>query len=64
MGLAGWVRNLPDGRVEVVASGHHSALRSLERELRNGPPHAQVAAVEKAEILDEPLEAKAFDIKY
>ncbi len=64
LGLVGWVRNLSDGRVEVVASGPQSALESLERELRIGPPHAHVEAVEKTEVLDEMPEVKTFDIKH
>jgi len=62
-GLVGWVRNLPDGRVEVVACGPNSVLELLEQELRAGPPHAQVERVEKAEVLDEIPELKAFDIR-
>lgn len=42
IGLRGWVRNLPDGRVEVVAEGEPSALEALEVWLRQGPPMARV----------------------
>ena len=50
-GLGGFVRNLPDGSVEVVASGNPPALERLAAALRSGPPHAQVDDVS---ITDEP----------
>ena len=46
LGLGGWVRNLPDGAVEVVADGEESALRELERFLRQGPRMARVAGAD------------------
>jgi acylphosphatase len=63
MGLSGWVRNLPDGRVEVLASGASAVLELLERELWRGPPHAQVENVEISEVLDEGQTSKTFEIK-
>jgi acylphosphatase len=44
--LTGWVRNLPDGRVEVLAEGSRSALDRLVTFLHQGPPAANVTAVE------------------
>jgi acylphosphatase len=38
LGLSGYVRNLPDGDVEVVAQGDEQALASLVEDLRRGPP--------------------------
>jgi acylphosphatase len=61
-GLAGWTRNLPDGRVEVVASGDPEALRTLEARLRSGPPSAIVEHVEKLEISHEAVGHKTFEI--
>lgn len=46
LGLSGWVRNLPNGAVEVVAAGDEIPLNTLEGRLWHGPPHARVAAVE------------------
>jgi acylphosphatase len=63
MGLSGWVRNLPDGRLEVLASGAASVLDMLEAILREGPPHAQVQGVEISEVLDELQALKTFEIK-
>jgi acylphosphatase len=62
LGLAGYARNLPDGRVEVVVSGPDEALPALERLLRAGPANAQVERVERS---PEPAAApmgKSFDI--
>ncbi|MEQ8428695.1 MAG: acylphosphatase [Gammaproteobacteria bacterium] len=46
LGLCGWVRNLPDGRVEVFASGPEPALQSLFVWLQQGPARAEVKSVE------------------
>jgi acylphosphatase len=43
--LSGWVRNLPDGRVELVACGEEARLKELERWLWQGPRQARVEAV-------------------
>ncbi len=53
LGLRGYVRNLPDGRVEVVACGAPEALARLEQWLQHGPPLAQVTGVQKAHANDE-----------
>lgn len=42
LGLTGWVRNLPDGRVEVQAFGSTRALGELRTWLKKGPSMAQV----------------------
>ena len=41
-GLHGWVRNLPDGRVEVEAEGDVEALERFERALHHGPRGARI----------------------
>lgn len=50
LGLSGWVRNLKDGRVEVVVEGSEEALFQLARDLEVGPPAAQVTHLEAEEI--------------
>jgi len=45
LGLRGHARNLPDGRVEVVAAGKADAIETLARWLHEGPPMAQVDGV-------------------
>ena len=47
LGLSGHARNLPDGSVEVVASGDSDALDALERWLQIGPPAARVTDVRR-----------------
>ena len=44
-GVTGLVRNLPDGRVEVIAEGDQESLPRLEVALRRGPSHARVEHV-------------------
>lgn len=46
--VAGWVRNLRDGRVEAVLLGSVHALASLAARARGGPP---LAAVDDVEVL-------------
>ena len=45
LGLCGRVRNLQDGRVDVVAEGERKQLDQLLDRLRKGPPHALVSDV-------------------
>ena len=47
-GLAGWVRNLPDGRVEALFVGPRAACEKALAFLRVGPPRAQVTNVDVA----------------
>lgn len=63
LSLAGWVRNLPDGRVEVVARGASIELRTLEDALARGPGSARVASVDKSEISDEVSVPRVFEVR-
>jgi len=63
LGLRGWVRNLPDASVEVVASGDDRSLEEMEKALRRGPPAAEVIQLRR---LDAPAEAdkcNGFDVR-
>jgi acylphosphatase len=44
-GISGWVRNLPDGAVEIEAHGDYEALIRFERAIRRGPAGARVEDV-------------------
>jgi acylphosphatase len=44
-GLAGWVRNLPDGRVEAVFEGDRPVVRKMIRWCHKGPPSSIVETV-------------------
>ena len=45
-GIDGWVRNTPDGRVEIVAEGDGDAMERFECSIRLGPGGARVSHVE------------------
>jgi acylphosphatase len=45
-GVAGWIRNRPDGAVEAVFEGPEDAVRSLVDWCRRGPPGALAESVE------------------
>jgi acylphosphatase len=45
-GVRGQVRNLPDGRVEVVAEGEAEAMEYFERAIRQGPSGARIDDVD------------------
>jgi acylphosphatase len=46
LGIAGWVRNLPDGSVEIYAEGDEPLVREMIEWCRRGPPLAAVAGVD------------------
>ena len=46
LGLKGWVRNLPDGRVEVLAEGDRKNLEMLYAWAHDGPRYARVSDVQ------------------
>ncbi|MFF0294644.1 acylphosphatase [Kitasatospora sp. NPDC004615] len=52
-GIAGWVRNLPDGRVEAVFEGDEAPVEAMVGWMRHGPSRA---VVEHVEVIDEELE--------
>ena len=49
LGVGGWVRNLPDGRVEVMFQGPSVAVRAVVAFVRHGPPLANVESIEVEE---------------
>jgi acylphosphatase len=50
LGVMGYAKNLPDGRVEVIAVGEPAALQALRQWLWRGPPAASVTDVQSADI--------------
>jgi acylphosphatase len=63
LGVTGWARNVPDGRVEVLAEGPAEKVRSLIDWCHLGPPLARVDRVE--ESLEEwNGEFKSFNIVF
>jgi acylphosphatase len=58
LGLSGWVRNRPDGKVEVAACGSAAALAQLEAAVASGPPGAHVQKINKlAPVASDSLES-------
>ena len=51
LGLSGYARNLPDGRVEVLACGSTAAIETFERWLWQGPAAARVDAVAREDAV-------------
>lgn len=54
-GVEGWVRNLPDGRVEFMAQGPRPQLEALLAKVREGPAGSQVSALDPRWIEHEAL---------
>ncbi|HEX5385388.1 MAG TPA: acylphosphatase [Gemmatimonadales bacterium] len=61
--LKGYARNLPDGRVEVIATGSPDDLAELEAQLRVGPARAAVASLEITPLATEAAPAGGFEIR-
>jgi len=55
-GLHGWVRNLPDGRLEAVAEGEADAVERFERALSHGPRGARVDDITTEEEMPDARE--------
>ena len=61
--LTGWVRNLPDGRVEAVFEGEESDVKEVIEWCHKGPTYASVSDVEVK--FDKPTgEFDRFEIRY
>ena len=62
LGLHGWVRNLVDGRVELLACGDQAVLKELEKWLQIGPDYAKVSNIE---VITETLKvlSETFEVK-
>ena len=61
LGLAGWVRNLPDGTVEMRASGLAQFLSALEQAVQRGPEGASVSSIAQ---VDDPAPDSRVDTPY
>jgi acylphosphatase len=62
LGLRGWVRNLKDGKVEILAQGPEEAQKALKERLLQGPPLARVQDVE-SNLIDYDKTYQGFEIR-
>ena len=62
IGLAGWVRNCPDGTVEAEFSGDRATLESMVTWCEHGPALARVERVD-AQWLDDAPDYASFTIR-
>ena len=63
IGVSGWVRNLPDGSVEVLAEGEKEKLEKLLRWCRHGPASATVERIEEG-WSEGKKEFSDFEVRY
>lgn len=64
LGLAGYAKNLRDGRVEVYAAGTAKSLGALRAELERGPSGAVVSGVAEEVVPLDPEFAHGFSIEH
>jgi acylphosphatase len=60
-GVAGWVRNTPEGDVEAVFEGEPEAVERMVGFSRRGPKRAEVASVEVVD--EEPAGLAGFEVR-
>jgi len=64
LGVRGWVRNMPDGSVEVVALATAATIDRLDAELAAGPPGARVIELVRTDVPHEIVDGKSFTIRH
>ena len=64
LGIAGYVKNLHDGRVEVYAIGSAVQLRDLRAKLESGPRAASVSSVTEEDAAVLPRYADGFSVEF
>ncbi len=62
--IQGYVKNLPDGSVEVVAALHEDQLEDFLRILKNGSPASKVEEIDIEELEEDDLLYDGFEIRY
>ena len=62
LGVTGWVRNCPDGRVDAHIEGEETAVQQLIERLHEGPPAAQVDDVKTWEV--ETFDFDDFEVRH
>lgn len=62
IGVTGWVRNCPDGRVEAHVEGEDAAVERMIDSMRDGPPHATVEELRTWDV--EPCDFDKFEVRH
>ncbi len=63
LGVNGWVRNLPDGRVEAVFEGEEEKVKEMIEFCKKGPPGSRVDEIDVKEE-EYKGEFNSFEIRY
>jgi acylphosphatase len=61
--VTGWVRNLPDGRVELQVTGEEDEVRAFLDQVAQGELHSLIRK-QTENHLNEPVAARGFEIRY
>ncbi len=64
IGIQGYIRNLDDGTVEVVAYIYDDQLEEVEQILQNGSPMSRVENIDMQTIEDNDIVFDGFEIRY
>jgi acylphosphatase len=62
LGVAGWVRNCPDGHVEAHVEGNQTAIDQMLERMRSGPPSASVEELRTWDV--EPCDFDGFEVRH
>ena len=62
LGVAGWVRNTPDGHVEAHIEGDDAAVEQMIERMRGGPPSATVEDLRTWDV--EPCDFDGFEVRH
>lgn len=63
IGVTGWVKNLPDGRVEIRVAGTPEEVAELKSRVREGPPAARVDRLQE-ETLEPQEDWQGFEVRF
>ncbi|MFC4078023.1 acylphosphatase [Salinithrix halophila] len=63
LGIVGWVKNNPNGTVEIDAQGEKDAIRKFLEAVRKGSPFSRVERVD-VKNREPSMNRRAFDVKY
>ena len=64
LGLEGWVKNLPDGRVEILCSGDKDAVNEFAAVLKKGPYLSSVTSIAVTRVPDNTERDPGFEIVF